>query len=246
MAKHQFGNRVVNYLDGTIAAYALNFIAIAYSVALFLAGVTYFFLNVGKLVWTSPAAWLSSVINLHTGSSIFALSSAGALTGNHVIIVAVIGTMALLAPRIINGRFLGWENLRSLRHGYFYAALYPAFALAIHELLWYATYVGVGYPNEVAILSSPMFDFGLAIIIVNFFLRGITRYDLALAASMSIYYLAWMQSGFHITVDFLGKTVFFSNLMTNFIEDGSWLWLLTFFVMIYTIRRKILGSMPKV
>lgn len=235
--KHNFGSRIIDYLDGTFAAYAVNFIAIAYSIDLFLSGASYFLLNAGKLVWTSPSALFASVINLHTGKSIFSLSSAGALTGNHVVIVAIIGTLALLAPKVINGKFFGWDNLRSLRHGYLYAALYPAFAVAVHELLWYCSYVIAGQPNQVAILSSPMFDFGIAIIIVNFFLRKFTQYDAWLVAGMVGYYLGWLATGFPVTVNFLGQTIYFTDIITNMMEDGSWVWLLGFFILSYSMLR---------
>jgi len=167
---------------------------------------------------------------LHTGSSPFAITSG---VGNHVLILFLIGIMGVVLVKIKCGAFFKWENFRSLRYGIVYAGLFLLFAIGVHELEWYFTYLLAHYPHPVIILSSTMFGIGIAGILLNFFARPFTLPDLKLVLLMGVYYAVWFSLGFHITNSFAGLTPYLNDLGTNLTEDGSWVYLLTGVVLFY-------------
>lgn len=102
-----------------------------------------------------------------------------------------------------------------------------AFFGALHELLFYATWVSL-YGFSSLYMNSPFLILisGMLFGFLLLFRKEILSWKriTIIIGAMSMFYFLWGSAGFPVTLNIdTGHTIFFSNMSVNLIEDLSWL-----------------------
>ncbi len=100
--------------------------------------------------------------------------------------------------------------------------VYGGSIIAIHELLWYFIYpffYPITWQNVIYYL--PFQIFLISLLLVATYYEGYSFMFMCVIAWS--FYFGWVALGFPITLDYIGKTVWYANRMVNNIEIGSWI-----------------------
>ncbi len=100
--------------------------------------------------------------------------------------------------------------------------IYGGSIIAIHELLWYFFYpffYPITWQNVIYYLPFQIFLISL-LLVATYYENYSFIYVWLIALSV---YTIWICLGFPITLDYVGKTVYYANRTINNIEIGSWI-----------------------
>lgn len=153
---------------------------------------------------------------------------------NHSLIeIMFVSTMWIIIA--LEGRGKSLENLLLGKQGFFSLFVKGVFAGAVHEGLWYATFVLVYpfswlmFPPHIAstwLILSPIIS------ATYVYFHGFHRKEAVLILSTIGMYVLWGAIGFPITLMFDGATKYFSSLYVNGLEVGSWAFVLGLWIVL--------------
>jgi hypothetical protein len=105
--------------------------------------------------------------------------------------------------------------------------------LAWHEILWWVVdYVVGDLANPLWLLGGYLYP--LSTILAVFYTLMVNK-PWRYIAAMGVFYVAWYEIGFPVTVHFHGRTALYGDAFTNWLEIGSWAFACVAF---YVLERK--------
>ena len=127
------------------------------------------------------------------------------------------------------------------------SACWVGLVIALHETLWWITnwffisseYVHVSIPSITTYIYYAASNYPSFFLVIYVVIFGWGKRETILLGAVACLYIFWAYMGFHVTSDVpLGWTIWRSNLQTNLIESGGWLYCAVIAALCYLLHRR--------